>query len=71
MAAFKNSNDPSTSSPFPSLEHAAYSRKKKIVGGESIWSVSQTAVGDHAEFAGDAFWWFTLWSSEGNVDMSR
>ena len=53
------------------IEHAAYSRKKKIVGGESIWSVSQTAVGDHAEFAGDAFWWFTLWSSEGNVDMSR
>lgn len=42
-----------------------------MVGAESVWSVSQRSVADHAEFAKDAFWWFTLWSSNGEVNMAR
>ncbi|VDI07857.1 Hypothetical predicted protein [Mytilus galloprovincialis] len=53
------------------LEHAAYSKRKNTIGAESIWAVSQVAVDKHAVFTNDAFWWFTLWSSEGDVDMSR
>lgn len=53
------------------LDHAIFSKRKNIVGAESVWSVSQQSVDDHAEFAGDAFWWFTLWSSKGTVNMAR
>ncbi|CAC5385108.1 unnamed protein product [Mytilus coruscus] len=53
------------------LEHAAFSKRKDTIGAESIWAVSQVAIDKHAVFTDDAFWWFTLWSSEGDVDMSR
>ncbi|XP_046560186.1 uncharacterized protein LOC124269215 [Haliotis rubra] len=41
------------------------------ISAEHIWSVSQTGVGNHLEFQGNAYWWFLILNTAGTRTMSR
>lgn len=54
------------SSPLPCVE-----TNNGLVVGQCPWHVSQWNCDNHKEFQTDAYWWFTMWSSDGTVDTSR
>lgn len=41
------------------------------VAAQSLWHVSQQQSGNHFEFQPDSYWWFTIWSTGGHVDITR
>ncbi|XP_062572878.1 uncharacterized protein LOC134234851 [Saccostrea cucullata] len=47
------------------------SNNGQSLAGQYPWHVSQTYVGNHIEFQPNAYWWATIWSTTGRLEMSR
>ena len=43
----------------------------QAVAGQYPWHVSQTQVGSHYEMQQNVYWWATIWSTTGQLEMSR
>lgn len=48
-----------------------YNKKTSFVSGTHLWHISQTSVSNYVEFQKNAYWWFTIWSTDGSRDISR
>ena len=44
---------------------------RSLASGQSLWHVSERRNGPNLEFQGDDYWWFSVWSTDGTVDISR
>ncbi|XP_076112585.1 uncharacterized protein LOC143080566 [Mytilus galloprovincialis] len=53
------------------FSNIAYNKAETKVAGTHLWQVSQSIVGNHIEFQQNAYWFFTLWSTDGTRDFSR
>jgi len=42
-----------------------------LASGQSLWHVSERKNGPNLEFQGNDYWWFSIWSTDGSVDISR
>lgn len=49
----------------------AISGDGQSLAGQYPWHVSQTNVGNHIEYQRNPYWWATIWSTTGRLEMSR
>lgn len=54
-----------------SFTNIAVSGDGLSVAGQYPWHVSQSTVNNHVEFQSNVYWWATIWSTTGRVEMSR
>ncbi|XP_052675053.1 uncharacterized protein LOC128156795 [Crassostrea angulata] len=54
-----------------SFTNIAVSGDRLSVAGQYPWHVSQSIVNNHAEFKSNVYWWATIWSTTGRLEMSR
>lgn len=53
------------------MDNLEVSYDRTIAAGQSLWHVSERMNGPNLEFQGDDYWWFSVWSTDGTVDISR
>lgn len=53
------------------MDNLEVSFDRTIAAGQSLWHVSERVNGPNLEFQGDDYWWFSVWSTDGTVDISR
>lgn len=54
-----------------SFTNIAVSGDGLSVAGQYPWHVSQSTVNNHVEFQSNVYWWATIWSTTGRLEMSR
>lgn len=54
-----------------SFTNIAVSGDGLSVAGQYPWHVSQSTVNNHVEFQSKVYWWATIWSTTGRLEMSR
>ncbi|XP_061188254.1 uncharacterized protein LOC133196360 [Saccostrea echinata] len=47
------------------------SNNGQSLAGQYPWHISQTNVGNRIEYQPNAYWWATIWSTSGRLEMSR
>lgn len=53
------------------MDNLEVSYDRTVAAGQSLWHVSERQNGRNLEFQGDDYWWFSVWSTDGAVDISR
>lgn len=53
------------------MDNVEVALDKSMAAGQSLWHVSERKNGPNLEFQGDDYWWFSIWSTDGDVDVSR
>lgn len=41
-----------------------------MISGQQLWRLGMYENGNHQEFVHDAYWWYSIWSSDGLLDQS-
>ncbi|XP_052672813.1 uncharacterized protein LOC128155241 [Crassostrea angulata] len=54
-----------------SFTNIAVSGDGLSVAGQYPWHVSQSIVNNHVQFQSNVYWWATIWSTTGRLEMSR
>ncbi|KAK3596743.1 hypothetical protein CHS0354_036367 [Potamilus streckersoni] len=53
------------------IDNLDISINSSSVSAQSLWHVSEQRSGNHFVFQPDSYWWFTIWSTNGYVHITR
>lgn len=53
------------------FNHFSIFNSGTLKSGQYLWSVSLSTENDHEVFQKNMYWWFSIWSTNGLLDMSR